>query len=46
MTRKEETGRPVEDVGCPVGGAEASAEAAKVKKKNCFCTIQISCQVD
>lgn len=33
MKRKEETGRPVEDVGCPVGGAEASAEAVKVKKK-------------
>lgn len=31
MRRKEETGRPAGGVGAPLGGAEASAEAVKVK---------------
>lgn len=50
MRRKVETGRPVGDVGGPIGEAGASAEVARVKKilklEDWVCNVETSCQVD
>lgn len=51
MIRKEETRRPVGEVGDPVGGAGASVKDVKVKLKkilkllNYFCNFKYSCML-